>query len=85
MIQINCRLPNPRNDVAQSREFRLDLQDIPNLEKYEKVSELPEKYRTKIWTVLNNLIWNSQNWVISKSFRGNLKKIKEKIEKLKSR
>ena len=23
MIQINCRLPNPRNDVAQNREFRV--------------------------------------------------------------
>jgi len=76
---------NPINYIAKYISKSLDLQDIPDLEKYERVSELPEKYRTKIWTVLNNLIWNSQTWVISKSFREDLKKIKEKIEKLKSR
>ena len=74
---------NPINYIAKYISKSLDLQDIPDLEKYERVSELPEKYRTKIWTVLNNLIWNSQTWVISKSFREDLKKIREKIEKLK--
>lgn len=73
------------NYIAKYISKSLDLEDIPNLEKYERVSELPEKYRTKVWTVLNNLIWNSQTWVISKSFREDLKNIKEKIEKLKSR
>ncbi len=76
---------NPINYIAKYISKSLDLEDIPNIEDYERVSELPEKYRTKVWTVLNNLIWNSQTWVISKSFREDLKKIKEKIEKLKSR
>jgi len=76
---------NPINYIAKYISKSLDLQDIPDLEKYKRVSELPEKYRTKVWTVLNNLIWNSQTWVISKSFREDLKKIKEQIEKLKSR
>lgn len=75
---------NPINYIAKYISKSLDLDGIPDIGKFSKVSELPEKYRTKVWTVLNNLIWNSQTWVISKSFREDLKRIEEKIEKLKS-
>lgn len=62
----------------------LDLSKVEGLDKCRRVSDLPEKYRTAIWTILNNLIRNSQIWIISKAFKDRIKKIEEKIEKLKS-
>lgn len=74
---------NPVNYIAKYISKSLDVENIPELKTCKKVSELPEKYRTAVWTILNNLIWNSQTWVISKSFRTALNRLKETRDKLK--
>ncbi|MBR4227032.1 MAG: hypothetical protein IKR86_09790 [Candidatus Methanomethylophilaceae archaeon] len=53
------------------------LEGIPDIDKCKRVSDLPMKFCTRVWTILNSLIWNSQTWILSKSFKEDLKKIKE--------
>ncbi len=74
---------NPINYISKYISKSLDLGDVPDLDKCERVSDLPVKHRTKVWTILNNLIWNSHTWIISKAFKEDLRKIEAKIEKLK--
>ena len=68
---------NPINYIAKYISKSLDLEGIPDLDKCKRVSDLPMKFRTRVWTILNSLIWNSQTWILSKSFKEDLKKIKE--------
>lgn len=63
----------------------LDLSRLGDISAYKRVSDLPEKYRTAVWTILNNLIWNSQTWVISKSFKEKMKELKEKTSEIRER
>lgn len=72
---------NPVNYIAKYISKSLDLKNIEEYRKYRKVSELPERLRTGVWTILNNLIWNSHTWVISKKFKDELDKLKERREK----
>lgn len=72
------------NYISKYITKSLDLSKVKDVENCHKVSDLPQKYRTAVWTILNNLIWNSQIWIISKAFKGRVKKIEERIEKLKS-
>ena len=55
----------------------LDLRKVEGIEGCTRVSELPEKYRTVVWTILNNLIWNSQIWVVSKAFKDRLRQLED--------
>ena len=68
---------NPINYIAKYISKSLDLENIPGIDDCKKVSELPIKHRTRVWTILNNLIWNSHTWIISKSFKEDLKRIEE--------
>ena len=74
---------NPVNYIAKYLSKSLNVNKIPELKTCKKVSELPVKYRTAVWTILNNLIWNSQTWVISKAFRKALNALKTIRDKLK--
>ncbi len=74
---------NPVNYIAKYISKSLDIDRIEELRTCKRVSELPEKHRTAVWTLLNSLIWNSHTWVISNKFKKDLKKIQEKREKLK--
>jgi len=76
---------NPLNYISKYISKSLDIDHIKEYRSCKRVSELPEKYRTAAWTILNNILWNSQTWIISKAFKEDLKKIKEKIERTKSR
>lgn len=75
---------NPLNYISKYITKSLDLENNPELKKAQRISELPIELRTRAWTILNNIIWNSHTWVISKSFKEKLKRIKERIYKLKS-
>ena len=74
---------NPINYIAKYISKSLDIDKVPELRQCKRVSELPIKFRTAVWTILNNLIWNSHTWVISRSFKDDMKRIKEKLEKFK--
>lgn len=76
---------SPINYISKYITKSLDLDNIEELRKCKRVSELPEKYRTAVWTILNSLIWNTQAWVISKDFKEDLQKIDEKIEEHKGK
>ena len=74
---------NPINYIAKYISKSLDIDKVPELRTCRRVSELPAKYRTAVWTILNNLIWNSHTWVVSRSFKDDLRKIKERVDRLK--
>ena len=68
---------NPINYISKYISKSLDLDGIPGIESCKRVSDLPKEHRTKVWTILNNLVWNSQTWILSKSFKEDLKKLEE--------
>lgn len=72
---------NPINYIAKYISKSLDLGKNELLRTCKRVSELPAELRTRVWTILNNLIWNSQTWVISKAFKDDLRKLEEEKEK----
>ena len=67
----------PINYISKYITKSLDLDHVGEFRKCKRVSELPAKYRTAVWTILNSLLWNSHTWVISKSFKEDLQKIEE--------
>ncbi len=75
---------NPINYIAKYISKSLDLDGIPDIESCKRVSDLPKEHRTKVWTILNNLVWNSQTWILSKSFKEDLKKLEERRPELPS-
>ena len=73
----------PINYIAKYITKSLDLDHVEEFRKCRRVSELPMKYRTAVWTILNSLIWNSHTWVISKAFKDDMQKLEEEAEKRK--
>lgn len=73
----------PINYISKYITKSLDLDHVEEFGKCKRVSELPAKYRTAVWTILNNLIWNSHAWVISKAFKEDMQKLEEEAEKRK--
>ncbi len=73
----------PINYISKYITKSLDLDHVEELRECRRVSELPAKYRTAVWTILNALIWNSHTWVISKAFKEDLQKLEEEVERFK--
>lgn len=73
----------PINYISKYITKSLDLDHIEELRKCRRVSELPAKYRTAVWTILNSLIWNSHTWVISKAFKEDMQKLEEEADRKK--
>lgn len=69
---------NPINYISKYITKSLDLDHISELRTCRRVSELPVKYRTAVWTILNNILWNSHTWVISKAFKEDMDHLDEK-------
>lgn len=70
----------PINYISKYITKSLDLDHVEEFRKCKRVSELPVKYRTAVWTILNSLIWNSHTWVISKAFKDDMQKLEEEVE-----
>lgn len=71
------------NYISKNITKSLDLDHVEEFRKCRRLSELPMKYRTAVWTILNSLIWNSHTWVISKAFKEDMQKLEEEAEKRK--
>ena len=69
---------NPINYISKYITKSLDIDHVTEIRTCRKVSELPVKYRTAVWTILNSILWNSHTWVISKAFKEDMNHLDEK-------
>jgi len=74
---------NPINYISKYISKSLNLEGVSDIKECKRVSDLPVEYRTKTWTILNSLIWNSHTWIISKAFKEDLQKMEARRDKLK--
>ena len=60
----------------------LDIYHIAELRICKRVSGLPIKFRTAIWTILNNILWNAHIWVPRLSRRIRVISMRRRIPKV---